>query len=511
MIHPIPPGTRDVLPDEMRELRRLHAGLIETFERFDYGEVATPAIEYDEVLGRGDGRTSASAYRFFDERGALLALRSDMTVPIARLVATRYAKGKMPLRLCYLASAFRAVRPQRGQMREFTQAGVELIGAPAPGGTAEVVEVLEAALDAAGLDRAVIGLGDADLYRQLLAELGVEGAARDSILERLATHDLVGLEAELSEVGISDEQCATCLALSQLRGGSEVLEQARELGGPGVERATARIQETFEALQERGAADRVRIDLGLLSDLGYYSGAILEVYDPAIGHVLGGGGRYDDLLRRFGVDQPAAGFALYLERVHVAQMEEESRRERRGHEHRGRRPGRAKPEGPLKLAVPRGALFGETLDVLDGAGIDTSELRGDSRSLIFEGAEITLVTMRPSDVPTYVEAGAADVGITGKDVLLEQVDRMVYELLDLGFGRCRMVLAGAGGDEKPRRVRAAPGDDADRDQVPADRRTLLRVDRPPDGTDRGQGVDRAGAAGRARRRHRRPRRDRPDA
>jgi ATP phosphoribosyltransferase len=106
----------------------------------------------------------------------------------------------------------------------------------------------------------------------------------------------------------------------------------------------------------------------------------------------------------------------------------------------------AKPDGALKLAVPRGALFGETLDLLDAAGIDTAALRGDSRSLIFPGEEITLVTMRPSDVPTYVEAGAADVGITGKDVLLEQADRAVYELLDLGFGRCRMVLAGRRGD-----------------------------------------------------------------
>jgi ATP phosphoribosyltransferase len=109
---------------------------------------------------------------------------------------------------------------------------------------------------------------------------------------------------------------------------------------------------------------------------------------------------------------------------------------------------RAKADGPLKLAVPRGALLGETLDLLDGAGIDTAELRGDSRSLIFETAELTLVTMRPSDVPTYVEAGAADVGITGKDVLLEQVDRAVYELLDLGYGRCRMVLAGRTGEDR---------------------------------------------------------------
>jgi len=309
----------------MRELRRLQRALIDVFEERGYGEVSTPAIEYDEVLARGDGRTAAGAYRFFDE-GDLLALRSDMTVPIARLAASRLVGAGTPLRLSYMASAYRAVRPQRGQMREFIQAGVELIGEPAPQGTAEVVEVLEAALDAAGLDRAVIGLGDADLYRQLLTELGVEGEARDSIINRLATHDLVGLEAELSAVpGIGDEQCATCVALSQLRGGSEVLAQARALGGAAVERATARLQETYEELERRGAADRVQIDLGLLRDLGYYSGAILEVYDPALGHVLGGGGRYDGLLKRFGVDLPAAGFALYLERVHVAQMEESRR------------------------------------------------------------------------------------------------------------------------------------------------------------------------------------------
>jgi len=106
------------------------------------------------------------------------------------------------------------------------------------------------------------------------------------------------------------------------------------------------------------------------------------------------------------------------------------------------------PDGPLKLAVPRGALFEETLDALERAGIDTAAVRGASRALIFPGKAIALVTMRPSDVPTYVEAGAADVGITGKDVLLEQSDRMVYELLDLGYGRCRMVLAGRRGDER---------------------------------------------------------------
>jgi ATP phosphoribosyltransferase len=100
----------------------------------------------------------------------------------------------------------------------------------------------------------------------------------------------------------------------------------------------------------------------------------------------------------------------------------------------------------LRIAVPRGSLFTDTLDLLDRVGIDTQEVRENDRKLLFEHSGI--VTMRPSDVPTYVEAGAADIGITGKDVLMEQAEREVYELMDLGYGRCRMVLAGVAGEDR---------------------------------------------------------------
>jgi len=310
----------------MRELRALEAALRAAFEEHGYGEVATPAIEYADVLRRGDERYANAAYRFFDERGELLAMRSDMTIPIARLVATRMQDVEPPFRFSYIANAFRAVNPQRGQMREFTQAGVELIGAPAPAGTAEVIEVLSSALDAAGLTRAVVGLGDADLYSQLLVEFGVEGEDRERILDRLAAHDLVGLEVAVDQVeDLEAEPRATLLALPAMRGGPEVLDRATQLGGDAVERASQRLRATHESLAARGVADRVRLDLGLLRDLGYYTGAILEVYDPALGHILGGGGRYDTLIGRFGRELPAAGFALFVERLHVAQAEEERR------------------------------------------------------------------------------------------------------------------------------------------------------------------------------------------
>jgi ATP phosphoribosyltransferase len=100
----------------------------------------------------------------------------------------------------------------------------------------------------------------------------------------------------------------------------------------------------------------------------------------------------------------------------------------------------------LRIAVPRGVMFAETLDLLDRVEIDTREVRENDRKLLF--AESGIVTMRPSDVPTYVEAGAADIGITGKDVLMEQSERDVYELLDLGYGQCRMVLAGVAGEDR---------------------------------------------------------------
>jgi ATP phosphoribosyltransferase regulatory subunit len=325
MNYPIPPGTRDILPDEMRELRALSTALLGTFDRFGYGEVWTPTLEYEDVLVKGDERAAGASYRLFDENGQVLALRSDMTIPIARLVATRFDDQTGPLRLCYLSHAYRAVTPQRGQQREFLQAGLELIGADAPAGTVEVIEVLCAALDAAGLSRARLGLGDAGLYRGLLEGMGAVGNGAGAVLLALERHDFVELEARVGELGVSDKRQETLIALPQLRGGPEILDRAVQLGGDDVRQATQRLRDVADGVKASGLADRVIFDLGLVRDLSYYTGAIFEVYDPALGHVIGAGGRYDDLIGRFGDPRPACGFALFVERLHVAQAEEERR------------------------------------------------------------------------------------------------------------------------------------------------------------------------------------------
>jgi ATP phosphoribosyltransferase regulatory subunit len=303
----------------MRELRALNTRVLETWQRAGYGEVWTPTLEYEDVMRRGDERAGAAGFRTFDDHGHVLNLRADGTIPIARLVANRYEQADGPIRLCYFAHAYRAVKVRSGQPREFLQGGLELIGVSAPAGDAEVISLTLEALEAAGLKRHRLGLGDGALYGSLLAEADVPEADRADLLETLSRRDLVGVETRVRRLGLSQATCDLLVSLPTLRGGPEVLDRAN---GP-VARAVEGLKELHALLQERGARERVIFDLGLVRELGYYTGVVFEVYDPAVGFAIGGGGRYDELLGRFGKPRPACGVALDIHRLHVAQLEEE--------------------------------------------------------------------------------------------------------------------------------------------------------------------------------------------
>jgi ATP phosphoribosyltransferase regulatory subunit len=313
----IPSGTRDILPEEQRELRAIEAALLRTFDEFGYGEVSTPAVEYEETLRVG-GLGSLPSYRVLDDHGEPLALRADMTVPIARLVGTRYGSADPPLRFCYFANAYRAVRPHRGQMREFLQAGIELVGAPGAEGTAEALTVLSRAIEATGLSRFHIGLGDAALYPALLEAFEVPAESRERLLHELTSRDFVGLEREVRALGLGDEAARTLIQTPRLRGDAGVLGGA---AGP-VSDAVEGLREVVARLDEDIAA-RVIVDLGRAPRLGYYTGPMFEVYDPELGEPIGGGGRYDELLGRFGRSLPAVGFALGVDLLHAALAGEE--------------------------------------------------------------------------------------------------------------------------------------------------------------------------------------------
>ena len=318
MIHPIPSGTRDVLPQETGEVRAITDTLRRAFDSHRYGEIYTPALEYESVLARADMAEAQPAYRVFDEAGAVLVLRSDMTVPIARVVATRYGSSEPPLRFCYFAHCYRGVRPARGHPRELLQAGIELIGSPAPVGTAEALTVLCRSLDAVGLKDFRVGMGDASLFPALMASLGVRDPVRPGLLEALVRRDFVELGQRLHDAGLQGEAAELLLDVPQRRGGAELLTGAPD---PVVD-AVMGLRGVHELL-EADVAERVIFDFGLIRNIGYYTGAVFEVYDPALGAPIGGGGRYDELLGRFGRALPAVGFALDVDQLHQALAGEE--------------------------------------------------------------------------------------------------------------------------------------------------------------------------------------------
>jgi ATP phosphoribosyltransferase regulatory subunit len=302
----------------MRELRAIERRLRDVFERSGYGELSTPALEYESTLARADVGEARPVYRLFDEQGSVLVLRPDMTVPIARVAATRYASAEPPLRFFYVAHAYRGVRPQRGQAREFLQAGVELIGAASPEGTVEALNVLCAALDAAGLRDYRVGLGDTSLYPALLDAYAVPPEARGRLLRDLVARDFADLERGVGELNLPEEAARLLIATPQRRGGPEVFADAGGAAGDAI--ASLR---RVHGMLDPAAASRVLVDLGLTRSLGYYTGAVFEVYDPTLGQPLGGGGRYDELLGYFGRPMPAVGFALNVERLHIALTNQE--------------------------------------------------------------------------------------------------------------------------------------------------------------------------------------------
>jgi ATP phosphoribosyltransferase regulatory subunit len=322
MTFPIPPGTRDVLPDEMRELRALMDGLRGSLQEAGYGEVRTPTVEYEDVLRQGDERAAGAGWRLFDEHGNLLVLRSDMTIPIARMVGTRFADADGPLRLCYSGQAYRSVTRGSGQLTEFLQVGAELIDVPGVDGDAEIVSLVLDALSACGLRRHSVGLGDGALYRALLDAFEVADDDADALMSALMQRDLVGLEARVRSAGLAE----ALFLVPGLRGGADVLDRAEELMGEVAATALIELRGLHDELSGRGYAERLILDLGLVHELGYYTGAVFEVYDPAVGFALGGGGRYDQLIGRFGRPRPACGLALDVQRVHVAQAAEEKMR-----------------------------------------------------------------------------------------------------------------------------------------------------------------------------------------
>ncbi len=454
-----PAGFRDVLAQEAAERERISAAVRDLFSSRGYAPIETPTLEVMDVM-RAGGHMTGVPFKFFDSQGDLLAMRPDVTLQVARMCATRLAGQPGPFRFRYQQRVFREAEGQmRAAAREVTQIGVECIGPSGAEGDAEVLQLFCEALETAGVDDFTISVATVGVLRALLAASGASSAWSNAVLDAFHSSNFVELDL-LTGAGcpVPPVFAQALRALPRIRGGREAIDEARALVAPlGCEDGLDDLEGMCDLLDAAGVGARVRIDFSVMSSFDYYTGIVFEAYAPGLGSPLGSGGRYDNMVGVYGEDRPAAGFAFFLEQVMAAGSRSgvgpavgaADAREGSGQgdliEDGAPSGGTVSPveDGearPLRIAVPKGALNPGTIEVLAAAGLDVTGLDDPGRQLIISNPGVDYVIVRPTDAPVFVELGAADCGICGKDSLLE-ADAEVMELVDLGFGGCRFVVA----------------------------------------------------------------------
>lgn len=315
----LPSGVRDWLPHELRRKRDVEALLRGVFERSSYLEVQTPSFERFDVLESALGIGLAQkSFLFNDRRGTQLVLRPETTTPIARLVSTRMKDGPLPLRLCYVQPAYRYEEPQEGRMREFTQAGVELIASESVEADAESLFMAFEALDALGLNDVQCDINHVAIVDGVIASLNLPPEIVVRLKPLISERNVVAVRELLADELYADAR-ETLLRVVLTRGREDVLAFAASVcrtprGIAGIERLSALLARA----RERGLEERVAIDLSLLRDFEYYTGFIFEGFLNDIGFAVAGGGRYDSLLPRFGFDAGAVGWSVSVERLLIA-------------------------------------------------------------------------------------------------------------------------------------------------------------------------------------------------
>jgi ATP phosphoribosyltransferase regulatory subunit len=312
--HPLPAGMRDLLPEEAALRRGLSRKLLDRFALYGYALVTPPVFEFAEVLERGLGTLDPEQMlRFVEpESGEVAALRPDMTPQIARMIATRLRERPLPYRLGYEGTVLRRRTSRARKHRQIPQVGVELAGVTGPEGDLELLALAADALRASGLERFTIDLGDAGIVRALISELTPPQQLRLS--DALARKD----EPEIIDICAESRARHVDLlrALVSLHGGRDVLVAGiRSLAGTPAASAGERLMALFDAATARGLGAHLVADLGEVRGFEYYTGTIFHVYAAGTGDAVGSGGRYDDLLARFGFPLPAAGFALHVDRL----------------------------------------------------------------------------------------------------------------------------------------------------------------------------------------------------
>lgn len=315
----VPVGMATILPDAARHVRQLESELLHFCHGYGYDEIILPTFEYFDVLAPGlEPTLLENSYKIVDRTtGRILLLRPDVTAQIARTVAMGMLGNRLPLRLSYRASVFRYEPEHVGRDRELFQVGAELIGVDDPSADGEIIMLMIDCLRQIGLSSFKISLGHVGFFKELLVRAGLSTEGQKRAEHAVAKKDVPWLEEILGQERVSRRSAKTVLDALELCGKAEVLSKGRALakGERPLVQALDRLAQVYDWLCAMGFQDAILLDLGEFRGFDYYDGIVFDVFTEGLGVELGGGGRYDHLIGRFGRDVPSTGFALNVDRL----------------------------------------------------------------------------------------------------------------------------------------------------------------------------------------------------
>ena len=314
----IPNNVTDLLVDECVRKRALEQAVRSRFLSCGYREVCPAGLEFYDTYSSGVGaRAQEEMLKTFDNHGRILVLRPEFTTPIARLAASKLRGEALPLRLCYLGTAYANPSPKGARQRaEFMQAGVELMGCDGAQADAEVVMLALESMRASGLADYMVEIGQVDFFKGLMEEAGLDEETTELVRTYVEEKNMLAIELLLRGNGAAEAAIARIRELPMLFGGREVFARAEKLSAsPKCRAALENLRAIYDALCACGFEDFVTIDLGMVHAIGYYTGMIFRGISASFGQPLLSGGRYDGLLRDFGRPLGAVGFAMGLEHV----------------------------------------------------------------------------------------------------------------------------------------------------------------------------------------------------
>ena len=310
-----PEGTRDLVLGECKIKKNLQIKIENILDKWGYNEVVTPTIEFYETFNSGfQNLKEEEVYKFFDNKGRILVLRPDMTIPIARVVATKFKDVPAPIRFRYSADVFRVNQSLGGKKNEYTDCGVELIGVK---DASSDLEILVTALDVLKIleeSEIKLEIGNINFFNSAVKNLNLKEEERLRLAQLIDKKSLKELEDFLSQLKVTEEYKEFFTKLPWLFGGREVLEKAREYSfNDELKESIDYLEKLASTLDELGYGDLISFDLGMVQRLNYYTGITFRGYVEGVGAIALSGGRYDNLIALFGEDRPAVGFSINLD------------------------------------------------------------------------------------------------------------------------------------------------------------------------------------------------------